>query len=359
VQSAGLPKTPAMVTFANRPGRDLWDQGWSGPGLALAALGLALGLRLVPEAGDRVWLLPVIALALVPAVWPRRGLVPAAMGLAILASLLILPDLDTRARIVNGLLLAAAALLLGAMAAGTRDRRAARLAARLDQCRRERILDDRVSTLAHDLTQPLTAATAYLQAGQTELARSGAAGDGPGHTLGLARAQLLRAGQVVSGLRAARSRTADEQRPARVSDRVRALTPMLTAMGATAGVVVTARIDARSDRVLVDGVQIQQAMLDLVGNAIDATAGRPGRAVTIRGQSMSTDQYVITVGDADSGVAPGPPGTTDPDSPGFDLSLTRALLDRHGSALSRVPVAPGRTEYRFTLTRVPEAAGRG
>lgn len=346
-----------MGMFAKLSDRALWSRQGIGLCLALAALILVLSLRLAPGAGDRVWLLPLIGLALIPAALPGRGHVLAGMGLSILTALLIVPGKGVVEGVVNGLLLAATALLLDGIAQAARAAPAARLTARLDRCWRANAIGEMTVILAHELTQPLTAATAYLQASQTELKRSGGADPGP--TLELARAQLLRAGQVISELRGRLTPKAGEHRPERMSLLVGALKPIVATMGASAGVSVAVRVDARDDRVLADGIQIQQVMLNLVGNAIASVAGQSERAVTIWGRSISTDQYEIAVEDTGPGITPEawsrtlhPSKDIDLDGRGLGLSMARTILGNHGSSLV---VCPSGNGYQFSLARVAES----
>lgn len=343
-----------MTMLANLSGRDLWTRRGTGPCLALTALVLALSLRLVDGAGDRVWLLPLIGLALIPAALPGRAPVPVAVALSIAAALLIVPGAGMVGAAINSLLLAAAALLLGAIAEAARMAPVARLTARLDQHWHAHATGEMTAILAHELTQPLTAATAYLQAGQTELKRSG----GTVPTLELARGQLLRAGQLIGELRGRLIPQAGEHRPERVSDLIGALEPILVAMGTAAGVAVTVRIDPRDDRVLADGIQIQQAMLNLVRNAIDSVAGRHEQAVIIRGRSISTDQYELAVEDTGPGITPEawrsilhPTMNSALDGRGLGLSVTRTLLRTHGAELAIQPSGAG---FHFSLARVAE-----
>ena len=349
--------------FANLPCRDLCNRRWIGLCLALLAMVLALSLRLVPVAGDRVWLLPLVGLALVPAALPSRGLALVAMGLSMLTAWLILPGTGVVEAMVTGLMLAATALLLDGIAEETRVAPATRLAARLERRWRANAIGEMTAILAHELTQPLTAATAYLQAGQTERARSGSVD--PGATLDRARSQLLRAGEVLSELRRRLIPKPGERRPERVSKLIRTLTPVVTAMGAAAGVAVTVRVDARDDRVLADGIQIQQAMLNLVRNAIESVAGQNGRAVIIRGRSISTDQYELAVEDTGPGITPEawsltlhPSMNNALDGRGLGLSVTRTILKNHGSDLAVGPSGVDGAGFRFSLARVAESGVR-
>jgi len=348
--------------FARLPGQDLFNRRWIGLCLALAALGLALALRLLPGAGERVWLIPLVGLALVPAALPGPGLVLVAVGLANLAAWLILPGTAAVESMITGLLLVAVALLLAAIAGEVRAAPTSRLTARLERRWRANVIGEMTAILSHELTQPMTAAATYLHAGQTQLERTG--GVDPGATLDRARSQLLRAGQTLSEMRRRLIPKAGERRPERVSDLVRALTPIVTEMGAAAGVAVAVRIDPHGDQVLADGIQIQQAMLNLVRNAIESVAGRGGRVI-IRGRSISTDQYEIAIEDTGPGITPEawsltlhPSMDNALDGRGLGLSVTRTILKNHSSHLAVRPVGSGGAGVHFSLARVAESGVR-
>lgn len=358
--AAGLPKTRRMLIFANYPYRDLWTRRWVALCLAFAALVLVLAGRLVPLAGDRVWMLPLVGLALVPAALPGRGTVLTGMALSIAAALLIAPGTDAMDGPANGLILVAAALLLSLIADGVREAPAARLAARLDRRWRANALGEMTAILAHELTQPLTAAAAYLQASQTQLGRAGAGHDAV-PAFDLVRTQLNRAGDILRLLRERLIPGPGERRPERVSDLMRTLRPVVKAMGAAAGVAVTVRVEARDDRVLADGIQIQQAMLNLVRNAIDSVAGQTERTVTVGGRSISTDHYEITVEDSGPGMTPDawnqtlhPSMDNALDGRGLGLSVTRTILKYHDSRLAVLSNAAGASGFHFSLARIAE-----
>ena len=136
-------------------------------------------------------------------------------------------------------------------------------------------MGEMASTLAHELNQPLSAIANYLKGSQRLLADSS---DEHSVTLrdalGLASEQALRAGQIIRRLRDFVARGESERR-------VESLTKLVEEASALAlvgikeqGVRVRFQFDPAIDLVLVDKVQIQQVLLNLIRNAIEAMRGQ-------------------------------------------------------------------------------------
>ena len=120
-------------------------------------------------------------------------------------------------------------------------------------------------------------------------------------------------------------------------------------------------MEETDDRVLVDRIQIQQALANLVRNAVDAVIGREGGRVTLTGRSHGSDGYEIAVSDNGDGIPAEqmddifhPMTTTKPGGMGLGLSVTRSIVESHGAALvvSRNP--QGGATFSFCLPRLTE-----
>ncbi|GAW41481.1 Sensor protein FixL [Brevundimonas sp. SH203] len=241
--------------------------------------------------------------------------------------------------------------------------------------RQERELNDRLSsvwrlnsmgemaaTLAHEMNQPLSAAAVYLHAGQADLARLGPTAEPAVQTLDLAKAQLLRAGDIIRRMRemiANGSRAFAEER---ISRMVRDLEPVIALIGQNAGVVVRIEIDDADDRVLADRIQFQQALTNLIRNAVDAVAGRDDGRVVVTGRSLGTEGYEISVQDNGPGIPDGrierifdPMTSTKSGGMGLGLSVTRSIVESHGSALVVGRPPDGGACFTFRLSRSMEA----
>ena len=235
------------------------------------------------------------------------------------------------------------------------------LIARLSKVWRLNSMGEMAATLAHELNQPLSAAAVYLHASQVELAGLGPAADGPTKTIELAKAQLLRAGDIIRRMRehvATGARSVTEERASLI---VLDLAPVFALIGQDTDTPVDLDMEETDDRVLVDRIQIQQALANLVRNAVDAVIGREGGRVTLTGRSHGLDGYEIAVSDNGDGIPAEqmddifhPMTTTKPGGMGLGLSVTRSIVESHGAALvvSRNP--QGGATFSFCLPRLTE-----
>jgi two-component system sensor kinase FixL len=233
---------------------------------------------------------------------------------------------------------------------------------RLSSVWRLNSMGEMAATLAHELNQPLTAATVYLHAGQAELARLGPTADGPAKTIDLAKTQLLRAGDIIRRMReqvATGSRSFTEERASLI---VLDLAPVFALTGQDTDTTIALDVEEDDDQVLADRIQIQQALANLVRNAVDAVIGREGARVTVTGRSLGTDGYEIAVCDNGDGISAGqmdnifhPMITTKAGGMGLGLSVTRSIVESHGAALvvSRNP--QGGATFSFRLPRPTES----
>lgn len=228
----------------------------------------------------------------------------------------------------------------------------------LNQVWRMNSLGEMAAILAHELNQPLTAAAGYLQATQADLGRAGVYADSASRTLDLAKSQVLRAGDIIRRARDLLAVDAQKLEPQRVSSVVEDLGPIIQLLGPASGVLIQIDVDAANDGVMADRIQLQQALVNLVRNAVEAVADRSRREVAIRGRVVSTTHYQLSVEDNGPGVAPDqidrmfqPLMTTKADGMGLGLSVTRTIVERHGGALSVHDSDLGGAAFIFNLER--------
>jgi two-component system, LuxR family, sensor kinase FixL len=172
--------------------------------------------------------------------------------------------------------------------------------------------------------------------------------------------QSLRAGQIIRRLRDFVARGETERR-------IESLKKLLEEASALAlvgvkdrgGVRVTFALDPTLDAVLADKVQVQQVVLNLVRNAIEAMEQADRRDLTIGTGHGPDGMGVITITDTGTGIAPEiadqlfqPFITTKSQGLGVGLSISRTIVESHGGRIWVEP-NPGRgTIFRFTLRAV-------
>jgi two-component system sensor kinase FixL len=219
-------------------------------------------------------------------------------------------------------------------------------------------LGEMASTLAHELNQPLTAATSYLN-GARRLLDGGDSTKIPvaSGAIDSAADQMLRAGQIIKRLREFVARGESERQP----EDLRKLIEEASAL-ALVGVKQTGtRVSfdfAAAGMVMVDRIQIQQVLLNLMRNAIEAMQGMARREMVVSTRSFRPDIVEVAVADTGSGIAPEvaaklfqPFVTTKSQGMGVGLSISRTIVEAHGGKLWAEPNPSGGTIFRMTLKR--------
>lgn len=220
--------------------------------------------------------------------------------------------------------------------------------------------------IAHEVNQPLTAIATYAQACQRLLAAGSASEEEIASALEHIGAQALRAGEVIRRLR-----TFVKNREVRreLVDANRLLADVLTLAETDArhhGVHMVLEAAAQSPQVQADVVQIQQVILNLVRNSIDAMADVPEarREIVLKTEIDIEGDVEFTVADRGSGVSAevmaelfNPFFTTKPGGTGLGLSISRSIVRAHGGKLWCGPNPGGGARFFFTLPTVPAAGG--
>ena len=214
------------------------------------------------------------------------------------------------------------------------------------------------SSLAHELNQPLTAIANYCETLRYLLAST------PNEeTLTVVRqalddsaGQAVRAGQIVRRLRDFVSH-GETERKIESLPRLIAEANALALVGSREhGIEVHVQLDPKADQVFVDRIQIQQVLVNLIRNAIDAMMDGAVRNLTIRTDFELTDFMRVSVEDSGSGISEAveaelfqPFVTSKKSGMGIGLSICRTIVEAHGGRIWFEPAATGGTLFHFTL----------
>ena len=218
-------------------------------------------------------------------------------------------------------------------------------------------LGEMASTLAHELNQPLTAAASYLS-GARRLLDGGRSQDVAvaRNAIDSATEQTLRAGQIIKRLREFVARGESD----RQAEDLRQLTEeagALALVGAKeAGAHVTFRFDPTAQFVLVDKIQVQQVLLNLIRNAVEAMMETARRELKLETRRLEDGMVEVVVADTGPGIAPEiadrlftPFTTTKRHGMGVGLSISRTIIEAHGGRLWAEPNPGGGTVFHLTL----------
>jgi len=216
------------------------------------------------------------------------------------------------------------------------------------------------ATLAHELNQPLTAVTNYVETARDLLAAPG------GEDMSTIRDALedsakeaMRAGRIVRRLRDFVARGEVEKTVENLPALIKEAAHLALVGAREKGIEPCFDIDPRAPSVLVDRVQIQQVVINLVRNAIEAMADSPVRRLAVSSRFDQSGFVRITVADTGPGVAPDVEGhlftaftSTKNDGMGLGLSICRTIIEANGGRIWMEARSGGGTEFHFTLLHV-------
>jgi two-component system sensor kinase FixL len=227
-------------------------------------------------------------------------------------------------------------------------------------------MGEMASTLAHELNQPLSAIANYLR-GSRRMLEDGAAAssDGKGQDIGKIREaldkaadQALRAGQIIRRLRDFVARGETEPRVEPLRKLIEEASALALVGAKERGVRVRLEFDAAADLVLADKVQIQQVLLNLIRNAIEAMEDSARKELTISTEAIGEDVELRVI-DTGSGIALDvadqlfqPFVSTKRKGMGVGLSISRTIVEAHGGRIWVEPNPNGGTMFCLTLRAV-------
>ncbi len=229
-------------------------------------------------------------------------------------------------------------------------------------------MGEMASTLAHELNQPLSA-IANLLTGSRRLIERGRPEDQVKvrDAVDKASAQALRAGDVIHRMREFVRRGASERAPESLSKVVEDAAALALIGVREHQVTTRLRLDPAADDVYADRVQIQQVLVNLIRNAIDAMADSPRRELGISSRRLDNGAVQVSVTDTGSGISDEfrerlfqPFMTTKAEGMGVGLSISRSIIEAHGGRIWADPNPKGGTVFHFILPpRRPDDAETG
>jgi signal transduction histidine kinase len=238
------------------------------------------------------------------------------------------------------------ARLVGAMLAQRREREARRMTG-----------DTVAAAIAHEIKQPLTAMVTSANAGFRFLDRSTPNFDKAKEAFKRVVADGRRAGAMVDGIRANFKNDDQGRSLLDVNELIRHALALEYGDLRKHGILVQAEPDSGLPEVQGNRVQLQQVLLNLITNAIDAMAARDQpRVLLVKTAPHGGDEVVISVADTGPGIGAqdaerifNPLFTTKSDGMGMGLSICRAIVEAHHGRLWVTQNAPRGALFQFTL----------
>jgi two-component system sensor kinase FixL len=222
-------------------------------------------------------------------------------------------------------------------------------------------LGEMASALAHELNQPLTAATNFIQGCQVLVRRQPLDIERLEKMIGQGAEQTLRAGQIIRRLR-------DFVAKGEADRRIESLPQLLEEAGALAMIAAADRsvrlrfeIAADLPPVLVDKVQVQQVAMNLIRNAVEAMHAVDRKELTVVAKRANDDYVEVSVSDTGPGISGDvadqlfqPFTSTKSTGMGIGLSISRTIIEAHGGRIWLEANSSGGATFRFTLRAVSD-----
>jgi two-component system, LuxR family, sensor kinase FixL len=221
-------------------------------------------------------------------------------------------------------------------------------------------LGEMASALAHELNQPLSAIANYLK-GSHRLLEDKKDPDSVRvrEAVGKAAEQSLRAGQIIRRLREFVARGETERQVESIRKIVEEASALALVGAKELSIKVRYNFESPLDLVMADRVQIQQVMLNLLRNALDAMGQAERRNLLVSTRLLGDDMVEVAVADTGGGIAPEiaeklfqPFVTTKPQGMGIGLSISRSIIESHSGRIMVESNPDGGTTFRFTLRGV-------
>jgi two-component system sensor kinase FixL len=211
--------------------------------------------------------------------------------------------------------------------------------------------------LGHELIQPLTAAFTYLMALKRLIERADPqslerAKDAVQHAVGA----VQRTSGIIQRLRTATRKATSEHKAEHIGMLIEEAKTLALIGTQDHGPTVRVHVAPTLPRVLVDKIQIQQVLVNILRNAIEALTGRSHREIVIDAARDGGGYVTVSVLDTGPGLAQDvaerlfqPFVTTKPDGMGVGLSLCREIITAHNGRLWAEQNPQGGAIFRFTV----------
>jgi len=236
-----------------------------------------------------------------------------------------------------------------------RDKRIQELQGELLHVTRMTAMGEMTSALAHEINQPLTALLNYTSAARHVASTLGEPGAKLLDILNRAIDQAERAGLIIRRLR----NFIEKREPNRAEENINKVVEDAIALGLAgvrdSGIKWTLKLQPVLPPVLIDKVQIQQILVNLIRNAIEAMAGLPKRQLTLRTQ-LDGNEVEVSVSDSGHGLPEDvvsrlfhPFVTTKDSGMGMGLSICRKIAESHGGRLWLDENSPKGATFKLRL----------
>jgi PAS domain S-box-containing protein len=229
------------------------------------------------------------------------------------------------------------------------------LEADLAHINRVSMMGELAASLAHEIKQPMAAAamsaSACMQWLRREVPDVAQAGDAASATVGAVK----RAIDIINGVSSLYKRSMPARECIDINEIVREMTFLLSETASRNSIIIRNELDLELPATTADRVQLQQVLMNLMLNGIEAMRDAGGELVVASTKAQQGD-LLISVADSGVGLPAGDPErvfdaffTTKPHGTGMGLSICRRIIEAHGGRLVAMPNRGRGATFQFTL----------
>ncbi|WP_063682486.1 ATP-binding protein [Bradyrhizobium stylosanthis] len=221
------------------------------------------------------------------------------------------------------------------------------------------------ASIAHEVNQPIAAIVANAEAGLNWLEAQPPNLERVRQTFGWITGDGMRAGDVIGRIRALIRKAPPQKEDMEINQAVLEVVALTRSEAFKNGVSVQTQLAEGLPPVQADRVQLQQVILNLIVNAIEAMAavGEGGRELLISTGRDASDGVQVTLRDSGPGLDPKNVEslfeafyTTKPTGMGMGLAICRSIIEAHGGRMWAGANEPRGAVFQFTLPLAPEEA---
>ena len=213
------------------------------------------------------------------------------------------------------------------------------------------------ASIAHELNQPLTAAVTNAYACREWLHATPPNLERASSTAQKMVQESKRASDVVARVRALFRKEVDSRASVDLNRLIQDLVRLLHDDAIRRRVCLQVDLDPSLPRVIADPIQIQQVLLNLATNGMDAMMSQgTSRNLVIRSHRNGTNEAQVRVEDCGAGIAPeiaskifDPFFTTKAEGIGMGLAISRTIIEAHDGRIWMTPGASGGSSFQFTI----------
>lgn len=218
-------------------------------------------------------------------------------------------------------------------------------------------MGEMAAQFTHELSQPLTAISTFAEGATEILSARGGDSDSALTAVRMIAAQATRATEIIRRTRRFIEKHEHEKTRADVNGLIRDAAELIRGEANRRNVDMRLRLTDSLPAVFADVVQIQQVIVNLARNGIDAmSANEPARRQLVISTEPSPEGVVVSVEDSGSGIPPDvharlfePFFTTKSDGLGIGLAICRSIVEAHGAQLSVSSTQGKGARFRFAL----------